>query len=110
MATAVKCTGDGSYTNLGREPLTAVPYALGLRPGTTIESLTDNALNGIAYTEGRAGLGLPSQLYGSLNQAYDAIWDGANLHIRADNFSGSYTLDKEMTLTAVSGTVIIGQP
>ena len=56
LAAAVQCPSDGNLTELGREPLTAVPYALGLRPGTTIESLTDNALNGIAYTEGRAGL------------------------------------------------------
>ena len=56
------------------------------------------------------GFGLPSQPYGSLHQANNAAWDGANLHIRADSFSGSYTFNKEMTLTAVGGTVTIGQP
>ncbi len=56
LATAVQCPGDNGYTDLGREPLTAVPYALGLRPGSTVESLDDNALNGIAHAEGRAGL------------------------------------------------------
>ncbi|MCP5099197.1 MAG: S8 family serine peptidase, partial [Chloroflexi bacterium] len=56
------------------------------------------------------GLGLPSQPYGGLNEAYGAAWDGSNLKIRSDNFNGSYTFNKEMTLTAVGGTVTIGQP
>ncbi len=56
------------------------------------------------------GLGLPSQPYGSLNEANTAAWNGANLKISADSFAGSYTFNKEMTLTAVGGTVTIGQP
>lgn len=56
------------------------------------------------------GLGLPSQPYGSLNEAYNAAWDGSDLKIKTANFGGNYTFDKEMTLTAVGGTVTIGQP
>jgi hypothetical protein len=56
LAMAVKCPGDAGFTNLGREEITAVPYALGLRPGSTVENLTGNGLNGIAHTTGRAGL------------------------------------------------------
>lgn len=37
LATAVRCPGDANYTNLTpRQQLTAVPYALGLRPGAVI--------------------------------------------------------------------------
>ena len=32
----VKCSGDSSYTNLGRVTLNGAPYALGLRPGAVI--------------------------------------------------------------------------
>lgn len=56
------------------------------------------------------GLGLPSQPYGSLSETYNAAWNGARLNIAANNFAGSYTFNKELTLTAVGGSVIIGQP
>lgn len=56
------------------------------------------------------GLGLPSQPYGSLQEAYGAAWNGARLNIRADSFGGSYTFNKQITITAVGGAVIIGKP
>jgi len=32
----VNCPGDSGYTDLGRQPITTVPYALSLRPGAVI--------------------------------------------------------------------------
>jgi hypothetical protein len=38
----VKCAGDSAFTALNpRQPLTAAPYALGLRPGARIEGAVD---------------------------------------------------------------------
>ena len=99
LATAVQCPGDGDFTELGREPLTAVPYALGLRPGSTIESETGNALNAIAHTEGRAGLvGLHngSGGYG----VYGASPDGGGVVGFSTNWIGVYG---ETEATASSG-------
>jgi hypothetical protein len=37
LATSVQCSGDGGFTPLDpRQPITAAPYALSLRPGATI--------------------------------------------------------------------------
>jgi hypothetical protein len=39
LQTAVQCAGDAGFTTLlPRQPLNAVPYALGLRPGAVIQS------------------------------------------------------------------------
>jgi hypothetical protein len=39
LATSVQCSGDGGFTPLDpRQPITAAPYALSLRPGTTIRN------------------------------------------------------------------------
>jgi hypothetical protein len=49
LATSVQCSGDGGFTQLNpRQPITATPYALSLRPGATIEggSLTVSNPNG----------------------------------------------------------------
>ncbi|MCB0160699.1 MAG: hypothetical protein KDD83_21350 [Caldilineaceae bacterium] len=41
LQTAVQCAGESGYTDLNpRQPLNAVPYALGLRPGAMMESAT----------------------------------------------------------------------
>ena len=41
LATSVQCSGDGGFTPLDpRQPITAAPYALSLRPGATIEGGT----------------------------------------------------------------------
>ena len=38
LATSVQCSGDGGFTQLDpRQPLTAAPYAMSLRPGARIE-------------------------------------------------------------------------
>jgi len=57
LETAVKCPGDAGYTKLEpRQSLLAVPYALSLRPDSTVSSATGNGLRGIANAEGRGGL------------------------------------------------------
>jgi hypothetical protein len=39
LKTEVQCAGDGGYTTLApRQPLNAVPYAIGLRPGAVMRS------------------------------------------------------------------------
>jgi hypothetical protein len=39
LKTEVQCAGDGGYTTLApRQPLNAVPYAIGLRPGAVLQS------------------------------------------------------------------------
>jgi hypothetical protein len=55
------------------------------------------------------GQGLPSRPYGSLNEAYAAAWNGARLLIWTSSFPGPITLNKNITLAAVGGTVAIGQ-
>ena len=42
LGTSVQCSGDGGFTQLDpRQPLTAAPYALSLRPGATIRGEVD---------------------------------------------------------------------
>lgn len=44
LGTAVQCPGDGAYTTLTpRQQLTAVPYALSLRPGAVVVQTAANA-------------------------------------------------------------------
>jgi hypothetical protein len=38
----VQCPGDGGYTDLGRQLITAAPYALSLRPGAVISGSINN--------------------------------------------------------------------
>ena len=118
MGTAVKCTGDGSYTNLGREPLTAVPYALGLRPNTTVESETQNGFTGVAnaqYRGGLVGLNYGSGGYG----VYGATPNGTGVFGLSDNWIGVYG-ETDATggtgasgvwgrANAVSGIGVVGQ-
>ncbi len=41
LATSVQCSGDGGFTPLDpRQPITAAPYALSLRPGATVRDPT----------------------------------------------------------------------
>ncbi len=66
LATSVQCTGDTGFTPLQpRQPLTAAPYALSLRPGARIEGASDlepvlsatNALPGFGIIgSGKIGL------------------------------------------------------
>lgn len=89
LATAVQCPGDNGFTALGREPLTAVPYALGLRPGTTVENLNGSGLTGISHTEGKAGLvglNLGEAGYG----VYGSAVDGGGVVGNSINWIGVY--------------------
>lgn len=57
LETAVKCAGDGEFTTLQpRQPMTAVPYAIGLLPGATVNNPTGNAINAVGSGESRAGI------------------------------------------------------
>ncbi|MCB9422001.1 MAG: hypothetical protein H6667_19530 [Ardenticatenaceae bacterium] len=89
LETAVQCPGDANFTSMGRESLTAVPYALGLRPGLTVESQTDNGLRGIAnaqYRAGLVGLNNGSGGYG----VYGASSNGSGVAGFSDNWIGVY--------------------
>jgi serine protease len=71
---------------------------------------TNDAVRDIFVIKGSAnGQGLPSRPYGSLNEAYAAAWNGARLLIWTSSFPGPITLNKNITLAAVGGTVAIGQ-
>jgi hypothetical protein len=53
----VKCGGDGSYTNLTpRQPLTAAPYALGLKPGSRITGAVGTGLTATSTEDFGVGL------------------------------------------------------
>ena len=102
LATAVQCPGDNGYTDLGREPLTAVPYALGLRPGTTVQNQNGNALTGISQAESKAGLvGL------NLGQAgygvYGSAVDGSGIFGNSINWIGVYGETDAVGGTGASG-------
>ena len=58
LQVAVRCAGDGmGYTALTpRQALTAVPYALGLRPGATISGTVDAGSGAINLVSNRDGL------------------------------------------------------
>ncbi len=64
LGTSVQCSGDGGFTPLDpRQPLTAAPYALSLRPGATISG---GGAGGIALTGANfADLGTGIQGYGN---------------------------------------------
>jgi hypothetical protein len=73
LATSVQCSGDGAgFTQLDpRQPITAAPYALSLRPGALIESSSGTTLLTVinhAYDIGISGSGGFAGLFGSANQ------------------------------------------
>ncbi|MGZ5393773.1 MAG: hypothetical protein ACXWD3_18615, partial [Mycobacterium sp.] len=78
LATSVQCSGDGGFTLLDpRQPITAVPYALSLRPGATIrnyavgehglEVIGDTGVYASAVGEG--GSGVYGRSFGNSNSA-----------------------------------------
>ena len=78
LATAVQCPGDNGYTDLGCEPLTAVPLCPRFTPWHHRPNQNGNALTGISQAESKAGLvGL------NLGQAgygvYGSIADGSGI-------------------------------
>jgi hypothetical protein len=102
LATAVQCPGDGGFTELGREALTAVPYALSLRPGATIESLTDNGLRGIANSQNRAGIVGLNNGSGGFG-VYGASPNGGGVVGISDNWVGVYGETDAAAATGAAG-------
>ena len=90
LETAVQCPGDGGYTKLEpRQHLLAVPYALSLRPGSSVRSATDNAFKGISSAAGRGGL--VGQHVGSGGYGvYGANANGTGVAGISDNWNGVY--------------------
>jgi hypothetical protein len=89
LGTSVQCSGDGGFTSLDpRQPLTAAPYALSLRPGATIDGAQDgrgvlrvfNSGNGAAVTGYGANIGV----YGKSTSA-----DGKGVYGEAATGSGN---------------------
>lgn len=59
LQTALQCAGDGGYTTLtSRQPLTAVPYAIGLLPGAQIEQPAANGRALIGRATNTNGIGV----------------------------------------------------
>jgi hypothetical protein len=59
LETEVRCTGDAAFTSLSpRQPLTATPYALGLRPGTQVTGAVDFTSVLSAVNSGQSGSGV----------------------------------------------------
>jgi hypothetical protein len=75
LATSVQCSGDGAgFTQLDpRQPITATPYALSLRPGALIDSSSSvDALLSVynhAFGYGISASGGFAGVFGSANQA-----------------------------------------
>lgn len=68
LGVEVKCTGESVYTDLGRQELTAVPYALSLWPGAVISGTnTSGAILRVENTGGGAG---DSAVYGKSTGGY----------------------------------------
>ncbi len=103
LETAVKCSGDGEYTILvPRQPLDAVPYALGLRPGAQAKgSLAGTAgiMRATNSGQGAALVGLATSdkgvTYGVLGNAFSpdgyAVWgyaDGGATGVRGASAAG----------------------
>ncbi len=67
----VQCTGESAYTDLGRQELTAAPYALSLKPGAVISgSLASGAMLSARNSgSGYGVLGLSSSSFGVAGQS-----------------------------------------
>ena len=59
LQTALQCAGDGGYTTLApRQPLNAVPYAIGLLPGATVDQPAANSRALAGRATGANGIGV----------------------------------------------------
>ena len=81
LQTEVQCAGDGGYITLNpRQPLNAVPYAIGLRPGASMQSsavgdafyVQQNAANSNAI-HGKATAANSIGVYGE-STAWAGVW------------------------------------
>jgi hypothetical protein len=92
---SVQCPGDASPVALNDEriPLTPAPYAIGLRPGASIEATTSNALN--VSTEATAGAALSGQSSATTGNAagvYGTSASGSGAGVSGINSSTGYGL------------------
>ena len=91
LETAVQCPGDAGYTTLlPRQPITTVPYALGLRPGVVMQSAepgdafyvektatNSNAIHGKSTATGSIGVwgeGVDNTGVYGLSQGGKGVW------------------------------------
>ena len=76
LQAAVQCTGDGGITTLApRQPMNAVPYALGLWPGVTVRGSNASA-NFTA--ENLAGAGLAGYSHGTAGNSWGIFGQSDN--------------------------------
>jgi hypothetical protein len=89
LGTSVQCSGDGGFTPLDpRQPITAAPYALSLRPGATI-----NDRNGVrgAYALQLIGSGQGGALYAENNSSGYGVYAYSAAGIGVFGFSSNGT-------------------
>ncbi len=108
LGTSVQCTGDGGFTQLNpRQPLTATPYALSLRPGASIlgEGNLISALT-VANSAGIGIVGTGSTGVWGQSQSGDAIY-GQN--DSGDGFAGRFVgpVSVETNINSVPHTAAI---
>lgn len=103
METAVKCAGDAGFVTLQpRQPLTAVPYAIGLLPGTIIDNPNGNGVKGVAHTLGKAGVVGTNEGSGGYG-VYGASADGGGVVGISINWVGVYGETKALASTGAAG-------
>jgi hypothetical protein len=104
LGTSVQCSGDGGFTPLDpRQPLTAAPYALSLRPGATIGGFPAGGALNVSNNQGGSGV------FGSGNPG--VFGDGVGGNGVTGNSSGTQSagvFGTNLTNTGVSGTGHIG--
>lgn len=90
----IDCEEDGTYADLGRQELTAAPYALGLRPGAVISGT--NASGPILQVENTGG-GIGSAVYAKNSSGYAVqAWSENNIGVYA-NSENDYGVDGRST-------------
>jgi hypothetical protein len=87
LEVTVDC-GSGPTTLSPRQELTPVPYALGLRPGATIEG-TGTALTGITSGASATDAGVQGQNNGADGYGVWALGSGTSAGLRAESSSGN---------------------
>lgn len=103
LESAVKCTGDAAFVTLTpRQPLTAVPYAIGLLPGTIIDNPNGNGVKGVAHTLGKAGIVGTNEGSGGYG-VYGASADGGGVVGISINWVGVYGETKALASTGAAG-------
>jgi hypothetical protein len=106
LETSVGCPSGSPQTLLGRQPLLAAPYALGLRPGTKVEGTAYQSL--IVNTHAPTG-GVPVAIVGQSLVASDGAGVyGANFSTSATNGIGVWGRNYGVGGSGVLGTAVNG--